>query len=269
MSSSDESAGFIEIETQPDGTEILRPTSLCRGPWDPDSCHAGPPNSAIARAAEQALPDLRLVRLTTEIMKPIPLAGFTLTATVTKPGRTVATSRIELRDLDDVLIAVGHSAHLTSRTPQPDIPTIASDSIPLEASTPGPFVFDTTRHGLVGFMDGVETRYPEGHDNSTGPTSIWLRSVSIFTNAPSSGFQQICPLADCGNAISRNGEPVDFGFMNTDLSIHLHREPIGEWFRSEATSHWSPDGIGMADALLFDEQGPVGRAVQSLVISPM
>ena len=39
-------------------------------------------------------------------MKPIPMAGFTLTATVTKPGRNVATSRIELRDLDDVLIAV-------------------------------------------------------------------------------------------------------------------------------------------------------------------
>ncbi|MEE3067929.1 MAG: thioesterase family protein [Actinomycetota bacterium] len=269
MSSSDNPAGFIEIETQPDGTEILHPTSLCRGPWDADSCHAGPPNGAIARAAEQALPGLRLVRLTTEIMKPIPMAGFTLTATVTKPGRTVATSRIELRDLDEELIAVSHSAHLASRTRQPDIPTISIDPIPLEASTPGPFVLDASRHGSVGFIDGVETRYPDGHDNSTGPTSIWLRTVPIFTNAPASGFQQICPLADCGNAISRNGEPLDFGFMNTDLSIHLHREPIGEWFRSEATSYWSPDGIGMADALLYDEQGPVGRAVQSLVISPM
>lgn len=269
MSSSDRSAGFIEIETQQDGTEILRPTPLCRGPWDPDSCHAGPPNGAIARAAEQSLPDLQLVRLTTEIVKPIPMAGFTVTTTVTKPGRTVATSRTELRDLDDVLIAVSHSAHLASRAPQPDIPTTAVDLIPLEASTPGPFVFDATRHGLVGFIDGVETRYPKGQDNSPGPTSIWLRSGPIFTNAPSSGFQQICPLADCGNAISRNGEPLDFGFMNTDLSIHLHREPIGEWFRSEATSHWSPDGIGMADALLFDEHGPVGRAVQSLVISPI
>ena len=269
MPSSDKPAGFIEIEIQPDGTEILHPTSLCRGPWDADSCHAGPPNGAIARAAEQALPGLRLVRLTTEIMKPIPMAGFTLTATVTKPGRTVATSRIELRDLDEELIAVSHSAHLASRTRQPDIPTISIDPIPLEASTPGPFVLDASHHGSVGFIDGVETRYPDGHDNSTGPTSIWLRTVPIFTNAPASGFQQICPLADCGNAISRNGEPLDFGFMNTDLSIHLHREPIGEWFRSEATSHWSPDGIGMADALLYDEQGPVGRAVQSLVISAM
>ena len=80
----------------------------------------------------------------------------------------------------------------------------------------------------------------------------------LFT-ASASGFQRICPLADCGNAISRNGEPLDLA-INTDLSIHLHQEPVGEWFGSEATSHWSPDGI--SDALLFDEQG--GRAGRSI-----
>jgi len=113
-----------------------------------------------------------------------------------------------------------------------------------------------------------ETRYPKNEDNSAGPTSIWLKTVPIYTNAPSSGFQRICPIADCGNAISRNGEPQQFGFLNTDLSIHLHREPLGEWFRSDAISQWNANGIGMSDALLFDEHGAVGRAVQSLVISP-
>jgi hypothetical protein len=268
MSSTDLPTGFIEIDVQRDGAEILRPTALCRGPWDPDSCHAGPPTGALARAAEQALPNLQLVRLTTEIMKPIPMAGFTLTAEISKPGRTVATCRIELRDLDGVLVAVSHSAHLASRQPVDAIPTTATSMVSLDESTPGPFVFETVRHESLGFIDGVTTRYPAGQNNSVGPTSIWLRTVPIFTNAPSSGFQRICPLADCGNAISRNGEPQDFGFLNTDLSIHIHREPRGDWFRSQATSHWNADGIGMADALLFDEYGPVGRAVQSLVISP-
>ena len=268
MPSTDLPTGFIEIETQADGSEILRPTAFCRGPWDPDSCHAGPPTGALARAAEQALPDLQLVRLTTEIMRPIPMAGFTVTAEVTKPGRTVATCAIELRDLNGILIAVGHSAHLASRRPEPTIPTTPTSTASLNESTPGPFVFETARHGSLGFIDGVETRYPAGENNAVGPTSIWLRTVPIFTNASSSGFQRICPLADCGNAISRNGEPQEFGFLNTDLSIHLHREPCGEWFRSEAVSHWNADGIGMSDALLFDEDGPVGRAVQSLVISP-
>lgn len=267
MPLTNEANGFIEIDTQRDGSEILRPTALCRGPWDPDSCHAGPPTAALARAAEQALPHLRLVRLTTEIMRPIPMAGFTVSAEVTKPGRTVATCVVELRDLTGVLIAVSHSAHLAPRQPDPSIPTTTISGVALDESMPGPFVFEAARHGLLGFINGVETRYPAGDDNTVGPTSIWLKTVPIFTNAPSSGFQQICPLADCGNAISRNGEPQEFGFLNTDLSIHLHREPRGEWFRSEATSHWNPEGIGMSDALLFDEFGPVGRAVQSLVVS--
>ncbi len=165
------------------------------------------------------------------------MAGFTVSAEVTKPGRTVATCVVELRDLTGVLIAVSHSAHLAPRQPDPSIPTTTISGVALDESMPGPFVFEAARHGLLGFINGVETRYPAGDDNSVGPTSIWLKTVPIFTNAPSSGFQQICPLADCGNAISRNGEPQEFGFLNTDLSIHLHREPRGEWFRSEATSH--------------------------------
>jgi len=54
--------------------------------------------------------------------------------------------------------------------------------------------------------------------------------------------------------------------MNTDLSIVLHRDPIGEWLGTQSTGYWEPDGIGLADALLFDSQGPVGRAMQSLVL---
>ncbi|MGA1438173.1 MAG: acyl-CoA thioesterase domain-containing protein, partial [Ilumatobacteraceae bacterium] len=186
MSRSDLPAGFIDIETHDDGSEILRPTALCRGPWDPDSCHAGPPTAALARAAERALPDLQLVRLTTEIMKPIPMAGFTVTAEVSKPGRTVANCVIELRNLDGTLIALSHSAHLASRPPTPDIPTSSVTTVPLDESTAGPFVFEAARHGSLGFINGVETRYPKNEDNSAGPTSIWLKTVPIYTNAPSS-----------------------------------------------------------------------------------
>ena len=83
-----------------------------------------------------------------------------------------------------------------------------------------------------------------------------------------SPFQRICPLADCGNAFSRNGETTEYTFVNPDLTIVLHREPIGDWLGSSTVSRWEPSGIGMADSLLFDEHGAVGRAVQTLVITP-
>jgi hypothetical protein len=50
------------------------------------------------------------------------------------------------------------------------------------------------------------------------------------------------------------------------LVIALHRNPHGTWFGAHTVSFWEPNGIGRADAELFDESGPVGRAMQSLVL---
>jgi Acyl-CoA thioesterase C-terminal domain len=46
----------------------------------------------------------------------------------------------------------------------------------------------------------------------------------------------------------------------------LHRDPVGEWLGSQAVGYWPPDGVGVADALLLDDRGPVGRAVQTLLL---
>ena len=82
-------------------------------------------------------------------------------------------------------------------------------------------------------------------------------------------FQRISPLADCGNAFGRNAEPYEVQFVNTDLLIALHRDPVGEWMGSRSTSAWQPTGNGLADALLFDDEGPVGRALQTLLLRPV
>jgi hypothetical protein len=34
----------------------------------------------------------------------------------------------------------------------------------------------------------------------------------------------------------------------------------------DSVSRWEPNGIGMSDSLLFDDLGPVGRAIQVLSI---
>ena len=55
-------------------------------------------------------------------------------------------------------------------------------------------------------------------------------------------------------------------FPNTDLTISLHRDPVGDWFGSKSVSHWQPTGIGLSDSELFDVEGSVGRATQSLIL---
>jgi hypothetical protein len=56
-------------------------------------------------------------------------------------------------------------------------------------------------------------------------------------------------------------------FVNPDL-LSVHRQPEGEWLGAKVVSHWGNNGIGMADAELFDTTGPVGRATQNLLLDP-
>lgn len=260
-------AAFARIEHDDDGNEIIRPTGVCRGPWDPEHCHAGPPTALLARAVEKLCPEQRLVRLTVELTRPVPMAGFMIDAAVTRSGRTVSTATARILDLDGRQIAVANSSHLAPRPADERMPSANIPTPDPDQTKPGAFPLSEARHDLTAFMDGTEVRYPAGQDQTPGPTTMWMRTVPIVDGEVPSPFQRICPLADCGNAISRNAEPSEYGFVNTDLTIHLHREPIGDLLGSQAISLWNNDGIGMSDALLFDESGPVGRAVQTLLIT--
>lgn len=260
-------AAFIRVEHQDDGTEIFRPTGICRGPWNLDHCHAGPPTALLARAVEQLLPAQRLVRLTVELTRPVPMAGFTIEANTTRSGRTVSTATARIVDLDGRQIAVANSSHLTPQPTDEHMPTATIATPDPAESNSGDFPLASTRHGAVGFTDGTTISYPSGEDRMPGPTTLWMTTAPIVEGELPTPFQRICPLADCGNAVSRNAEPDQFGFVNTDLTIYLHREPIGDMLGTRAVSHWNSDGVGMSDALLFDGTGPVGRAVQTLLVN--
>ena len=55
-------------------------------------------------------------------------------------------------------------------------------------------------------------------------------------------------------------------FLNPDLTVLLHRLPVGEWVCLDAVTRLGPDGVGLAESLLFDEQGPIGRSAQTLLV---
>lgn len=262
---------FFTREDRADGDWFV-PTDLARGPWDPQSCHAGPPAGLIARALEHAVPHQQLVRLSIELVRPIPMAGFTITTTVLRAGRTATTARAELIDAAGTVRAYASATHLapaaeppgrtgsvTELGARPELPTLAE-------SSPGPFPFTEIPHGRSGFIDAVEVRYPPEDGPAPGPTTVWMRCIELLADESTSPFSRICPLADCGNAFSRQSEPWQVSFVNADLTVHLHREPVGEWLGSQSVSSWQPSGVAIADALLFDEQGAVGRAVQSIVL---
>ena len=80
-------------------------------------------------------------------------------------------------------------------------------------------------------------------------------------------LQRVLVAADSGNGVSVTLDWSRYLFINVDLSVHLHRMPAGEWVCLDAVTLPEPNGIGMADTLLFEERGPIGRAVQTLLIA--
>ena len=74
------------------------PTDLARGPWDYDACHGGPPTAMLVRALERAVPSQRLARISVELGRPVPMAGFRIETEVVRAGRASAQTRAAIVD---------------------------------------------------------------------------------------------------------------------------------------------------------------------------
>lgn len=246
--------------------EWFLPTEATRGPWDADACHAGPPTGLLARASEQAVPEQQLARLTVELNRPVPMAGFRIETEVKRSGRSVSVTESTIVDEAGRVCGIGRGLHIVA-TGHHETPTVPSPPVDLDRAVALPFPLKAPNHGLPAFSGpGVEVAYSPGSDDHGGPTKMWMRTIPLLADEPMSPFQRVCPLADSGNATSRNAEPGEYSFVNVDLTISLHRPPVGEWIGSDAVSYWEPNGIGVSDAQLLDRYGPVGRALQTLLI---
>ena len=75
-------------------------------------------------------------------------------------------------------------------------------------------------------------------------------------------------VADAGSGISALADPSEMVFVNTEVTIHLHREPDGEavWMAAETTL--DPHGIGYTHTRLGGTRGAVGAADQTLFVEP-
>jgi hypothetical protein len=83
-----------------------------------------------------------------------------------------------------------------------------------------------------------------------------------------SATQRAVAAADFGNGVAAELAFEEHLFVNTDLSVHLSREPAGEWIAVEAVTEHGPEGTALASSTLHDLDGPVGRGAQTLFVAP-
>jgi hypothetical protein len=101
----------------------------------------------------------------------------------------------------------------------------------------------------------------------SGAVAAWfrMRHPLLAGEAPSP-FQRVAIAADSGNGISLVLDFSRYVFINPDLTVHVFRQPAGEWVLLDSRTLPAGTGVGLADTRLYDEQGLIGSSCQSLLI---
>lgn len=249
-------------------------TPSTTGPWYADAQHMGPPSALLVRAMER-LPESRpggaeagwrLARASVEVLGMVPAGPVTVTAEVERPGRTI--------ELLSATMSAGGRDVLRARAWR----LAAGDTAGAEQGAvpplpgPGTGTIRTERPDgwLPGFLDATEWSWLGGDELGTlGPARAWVRlRVPLVDGEEPTPAQRLMVAADCANGVAAPLDVRKWLFVNTELTVHLHRAPEGEWIGVDAATVIGPDGLGTCSATLFDEHGHTGRSGQALTVRP-
>lgn len=247
-----------------------RATELSRGPWDAGSCHAGAPAALLAGLLDAApsLAPMRVARLTYEILRPVPLAPIEVRTEVLREGKRIALLEAVVTTPEGTELVRCRAARV--RTTDLDLPAGADDDDP--APTPGPDDLSRLREPFAGFgtgfWDAVDVRPMTGDAlGAPGPGSAWFRlTVPIAPGVDTTPLTRVAAAADYGNGIAPPLDLREHLFVNPDLTVHLHREPAGEWVALDSRSVVHAHGSGLTTSTLSDARGRIGTALQSLFV---
>ncbi len=246
------------------------PTPLARGPWDPNALHGGAPSALFAWACEQHDPGPAsfLARLTVELMRPVPLAPLRLTVRTIRPGKKVQWLEASLfdereREVTRATALRMHHEHVdTSGSVFPEITVPPPPDAAHEAAFP-------VVERATGYWNANDARMVGGTFVEPGPGIAWFRLLCpVVEGEAVSPFMRVAACADFGSGV---GNPVRFtnaAAINAEVTVHVHRHPVGEWVCLESGAWAQPHGVGLAETRLFDTEGVIGRAMQSLLVEP-
>lgn len=243
------------------------PTGHARGPWDRGMQHGGAPGALIARAIEALAPEMALARLTVEFLAAVPLAPVAVEAGVVKPGRNL--------QIAEATLSSGGRAACVARAVllrREHVEGAGEGTVaPALAQGPGDgsrVAFGAGPDGEGFHLTGMEIRFTVGSFDEDGPAQAWYRFARpLLDGEDPSPAQRAVAAADFGNGASCVLDWTRFLFVNTDLSVLLHREPVGEWVGLDAATAIGDGGRGLASSVLHDERGAFGASHQTLFVA--
>ena len=223
----------------------------------------------LAGHAVEAVPSdqpMRTARLTLELVRPVPMAPLTVETALIRPGRKV-------RLVEASVVAQGkevaRAVALQVRRGDLRIDAGAADPAPEpHAESLEGWAEGWAGQGAYFHTLGVELRPLPGSDPRR-PLTVWVRlRTQPIAGRETTPLMRVLAAADFPNGVSLRVDPRAYVSINPELTVHVQREPHGEWVCLKAETYLEADATGLAEGVLYDGQGRIGRATQSLIIEP-
>lgn len=255
----------------PLGPDEFESTPATTSPWDLAAQHGGPPSALLARAVDRTTDDpaFSIARLTVDMLGPIPQGRVRTEAEVVRPGRRVemVTARLYAEErlactatAWRVREAPGSTAHLVD-------PPAALPPLPEESETR----FFEAVPPEWGYGPSVDWRFVEGGfaGPATGRARLWARvRIPLVAGEETAPLHRLVVVADSTNGVSARLPIQEWWSIPSTLTVTVERPPTQEWVFLDAATDLSPDGRGLAHAVVSDEAGVLAHVAQPLLVSP-
>jgi len=211
-------------------------------------------------------PSRVLGRFTMDLLGPVPVAELAVTTSVLRPGRTVSLRQAELSDATGRVAARAQGWAFPA---SPDGSGPGGFGEPLAHGPDDGHLEEPPASWSRGYLDSVEWLWISGAVTRPGPAVVWMRPhTRLVPHEELSPLQRLLACVDSASGASAALDVAKWNFMNTELTVHVVRPPVGEWLCLHADTTLGPGSVGVAASEVYDERGLVARSAQALLVAP-
>lgn len=235
------------------------PTQACRGPWDPKSLSGSVVVSLLAFEVERLVgsEDYMPARLTVDMYRLPDFSPIEIKTRIVRDG-------YRIKVIDAEFFSAGTSM---ARASCQMLRKTANS--PIEAWSPEPWQVpmpEDIAEPEAQMPDSMKLRRPiEGNMGVYGPKKMWISEQRpLVDQVPLTPWMRAALVADLTNPWANSGDG-GLGYINSDVTMYLHRLPCDEWVSMDVVNHHATDGVAIGECYLYDRQGAIGlTAVTSL-----
>jgi len=269
--------------------DLFVPTPFAGSPWTDGAIHGGPPAGLLARCIEAYIgdPEMQLVRLTVDLFRAVPSQPLSVQVESVRSGRRIHVVQASI--FADGMEMTRASAALLRRSdapvggreypppPGPDGLVVNSGLGRPQPRNEGAGASQPQQPPQTPRFNGFHTTIEVAWASELRapiPTA-WMRIPMPFIEGEeTSPATRAAALSDFGNALANQvgtGEtrPMSsLSYINSDITLYLDRNPVGEWLCLQADHRDEVEGVGHVESIWYDQRGRYARGVQARLANP-